>query len=67
MSRSVKLDTEGLREAQARAQEAAKPDCEADRRNRQALYAISIQKGNGAWCLNEIERLLRGDEPCDHN
>jgi hypothetical protein len=55
--------SEDLREAQARAQEPAAPICEADRRNRQALYAISIQKGTGAWCLGQIEHILRGDEP----
>jgi len=38
--------------------------CEAERRTRMALYAISIQKGNGEWNLNSIERILDGP-PCD--
>jgi len=38
--------------------------CEAERRTLMALYAISIQKGNGEWNLNSIERILAGP-PCD--
>jgi hypothetical protein len=38
--------------------------CEAERRNKQALYAISIQKGNGEWNLASLERILNGECDC---
>ena len=43
----------------------AQPSCEAELRNQRALYLLNIQRGNGAWCLGEIERALRGDDEPD--
>jgi hypothetical protein len=68
MSRSVRDDIESLREAQARAQQDRAelppvPVCEAERRNRQALYLLENEWGCGRINVGELQRVLRGDEP----
>lgn len=47
---------------------ATRPPCEAERRNKQALYEIGRQRTDDAISLHRIERILRGDEPdiCDN-
>jgi hypothetical protein len=56
--------SEDERERQARAQEPAAPICEADRRNRQALYVLENEWGSGRIDVSALQRLLRG-EPCE--
>ena len=41
------------------------PPCEAEERNRRALYEISRQRTEDAISIHRIERLLRG-ETCEH-
>ena len=36
--------------------------CDAEQRINRALFAITLQKGNGEWCLKSIEQLLAGPE-----
>lgn len=38
--------------------------CEAERRNQQALYELTIQHGNGVIDLGRLRTILTG--PCDH-
>lgn len=38
------------------------PDCEAARRNKQALYEIELAWGNGIVDLGKLQRILRGSE-----
>lgn len=57
-------DYEELRERQARAQEPSTPtQCEAERRNRKALFLLENEWGCGRINVAELQRLLRGDEP----
>ncbi|WP_442545434.1 hypothetical protein ACSBOX_07265 [Arthrobacter sp. KN11-1C] len=38
------------------------PECEADRRNKQALYEIELAWGNGIVDLGKLQRILKGTE-----
>ena len=38
------------------------PECEAGRRNRQALYEIELAWGNGIVDLGKLQRILKGPE-----
>ncbi len=38
------------------------PDCEAARRNKQALYEIELAWGNGIVDLGKLQRILRGTD-----
>ncbi len=38
------------------------PDCEAARRNKQALYEIELAWGNGIVDLGKLQRILKGSE-----
>ncbi|MCX2746586.1 hypothetical protein OOZ51_01995 [Arthrobacter sp. MI7-26] len=38
------------------------PDCEAARRNKQALYEIDLAWGNGIVDLGKLQRILKGSE-----
>ena len=40
--------------------------CEADDRNKQALYEIGRQRTNDAISLHRIEGILRGDTECSN-
>lgn len=67
MSRGVSNDYESLRASQARAQtdRAARepvPVCEAERRNRQALYLLENEWGCGRIDVGQLQRVLRGTE-----
>jgi hypothetical protein len=56
--------SEDEREHQAAAQEPATPTpCEAERRNRQALYVLENEWGCGRIDVGALRRILRGDEP----
>ena len=58
-------DYEDLRERQARGQEPAAATCEAEERNKRALYLLQNEWGNGRIDIVELARLLRG-ERCEH-
>jgi hypothetical protein len=38
--------------------------CEAERRNKQALYELTLQRGNGVIDLPKLRALLTGDCDC---
>lgn len=38
------------------------PDCEAARRNKQALYEIELSWGNGIVDLGKLQRILKGSD-----
>ncbi|BAS17329.1 hypothetical protein AHiyo8_56320 [Arthrobacter sp. Hiyo8] len=38
------------------------PECEAARRNKQALYEIELAWGNGIVDLGKLQRILKGPE-----
>lgn len=44
------------------------PECEAERRNRQALYEMENAWGAGTFDYGKIRRILTGrdQEPCEH-
>jgi hypothetical protein len=67
MSRSVTTDYEALRAQQARQQEPATPSpvCEAERRNKQALFILENEWGCGRINVRELQRILRGDNEPD--
>lgn len=56
-------DEQDRRERQARDQEPA-TGCEAERRNRQALFLLENKWGCGVIDIGEMQRLLRGDGDC---
>lgn len=39
------------------------PECEADRRNRMALYLLENEWGAGRIDVGQLKRILRGGEP----
>ena len=45
---------------------ATMPDCEAERRNKQALYVLENEWGCGRIDLGQLRRILRGDNEPDH-
>lgn len=67
MSRSVTTDYEALRAQQASQQEPATPPptCEAERRNKQALYILENEWGCGRINVSQLQRILRGDNEPD--
>jgi hypothetical protein len=38
------------------------PECEAARRNKQALYEIELSWGNGIVDLGKLQRILKGSD-----
>lgn len=43
-----------------------RPPCEAEARNRQALYELELQWGAGKLDLGKLRRILNGGEQCEH-
>jgi len=56
-------DTETIRERQAAGQEPATLVCEAEIRNKQALYLLENEWGCGRIDVGQLQRILRGTEP----